>query len=130
MIAVNDEDGQADRQVLIHVVRLRVLIRLELDVLFSKDCVVEKLLALPEGLSRRLVLVEQVSSHEDEVHVRSARSNLERLLEGVERITMPYLIVLLVAQMVVCGNHNVEHVVVVDFISRLCHVGIRIYLRW
>ena len=67
MVPVDHEDRHRYRQILIHIVSVRVLIRLKLDVLLAKDSLVEHLLAFIEGLTARLMFVEQITSHQYEV---------------------------------------------------------------
>lgn len=58
VVPVNDKYRQRHGKVLVHVVRLGVLVRLELDVLLAKNVIVEEVLALPESLAGWFVLME------------------------------------------------------------------------
>ena len=117
VIAVNHENGHSHTQILIHIVSVRVLIRFELDVLLAENCVVEQLLALPERLTTWLVFVEEVAAHQQEVKVGGAAGDVQGLLKAIEAIIGAHFIILLIAEMVVRGDHDVEDLALVDHLS-------------
>ena len=73
MVSMDHKDGNGNGKVLVHVVGVGVLVSLKSNVLLAKDRFVKDLLALPEGLARGLVIMEEVPTHNHKVWARFRR---------------------------------------------------------
>ena len=110
VVTVYHEDRYLHRQILVHVVRILVQVGVEFDVLIAKHSLIEHLLQLEEGLTRRLMLVEQVAAKQEEVQIRRRLGDLQNLMEGQETIIAAHFIILFVAQMVVGRDQDIKDV--------------------
>ena len=119
MVSVNHEDRHCNRQVFVHVIRLRVLVSFELCALLAKDCIIKQLLALVESLARWLVLVKEITPHYHEVQVGRVAGNFKCFLKPVKAIVCPHFVLLFITQVVIRSDHYVEDFAFVDSLGRL-----------
>ena len=119
VVAVYAEDGYGDVEVGIVEVGVRkagvaevdVLVAdyLELDGLGAEAVLAQHLLTLGEAVARRLVLVKQIAAEQYEVD-ELLFADGERLVERDERVGAALCVLLHVAEVVVRGHQQAEHV--------------------